>query len=277
MQPNAIADNPHAGTNRVPVLMYHRIGDAMNDWERKYCASPTLFLKHMKALADKGMQACSIEDFVAWLDGKSLLAEQSFLLTFDDGFYGVYEYAMPVLADLGWPATVFLVSSLIGKKDIWCEKENPLGKCYPLLGQKHINEMCKHGFAFHSHSRTHADLTKISDKELMDEVAGARAELQDLLGSNVPYFAYPYGRYNESVLEMTKQAGYSAAFSVQPGFNRAGVDHYRIRRIDVSGTDTPSQLLRKVSLGSNDGSWLRFMQYYARRASVRFGLSKDSL
>ena len=48
------------------------------------------------------------------------LPDGSFLLTFDDGFLGVYEYAVPVLRDLGWPATVFLVSQRIGGRDDWC-------------------------------------------------------------------------------------------------------------------------------------------------------------
>jgi hypothetical protein len=35
---------------RVPVLMYHRVGDAHNDWEHKYCVSVKGFAKNMHAL-----------------------------------------------------------------------------------------------------------------------------------------------------------------------------------------------------------------------------------
>lgn len=259
----------HARPLRVAVLMYHRIGNAHNAWEHKYCVSPERFAAHMRLLAHRGMRAVPIDDFVAWIAGEKDLPDGSFLLTFDDGFYGVYEYAMPVLREFGWPATVFLVSSLIGKKDIWCEKENPSEQTYPLLEQEHINEMCKQGFSFHSHSRTHADLTKISDEALRNEIAGARTDLENALGSAVSYLAYPYGRYNERVLELTRQAGYRAAFSVQPGFNRPGLDPYKIRRLDIFGTDTPAQLLRKVKLGSNDGSLNYSIRYYLERLKSR--------
>ena len=51
-----------------------------------------------------------------------------------------------------------------------------------------------------------------------------------------------------------------------PGFNRRDVDRFRIRRIDVYGTDTPAMLLRKIRLGSNDGSLGHAARYYLDRA-----------
>lgn len=259
------SDTGKNGANRIPVLMYHRIGTTANSWERKYCVTPELFSEQMKLLANHHFRPCSIEDFVAWLSGSTQLPQKSILLTFDDGFYGVYEYAMPVLSELEWPSTVFLVSSLIGKTDTWCQTENPSGNVYPLLGLDHILEMRKHRFSFQSHSSTHADLTKISDHQLREELYGSRIKLEDLLETNIPYLAYPYGRYDDRTLAAARAAGYSAAFSVQPGFNRPGLDLYRIRRLDVFGTDTAIQLLRKINLGSNDGTWLNSIRYYANR------------
>lgn len=260
------------GSIRVPVLMYHRVGTAVNAWERKYCVSPTLFAAHMQSLIDNGMRPCSIDDFVNWLNGKTQLAEKSVLITFDDGFHGVFEHAMPVLAELGWPATVFLVSSLLGKTDIWCQTENPSGNVYPLLGREHIFEMRDHGFSFQSHSRSHADLTAIPDDKLREELFRAKSDLEDLLGTDVPYLAYPYGRHDERVISVTREAGYQAAFSVQPGFNRPGLDPYRIRRLDIFGTDTAPQLLRKINLGSNNGSRLNSLRYYGSRLVHKLGI-----
>lgn len=55
---------------RVTVLMYHRIGIATNDWERKYTVSPAQFAAQMRRLQANGFQACPIADFVAWLAGQ---------------------------------------------------------------------------------------------------------------------------------------------------------------------------------------------------------------
>jgi peptidoglycan/xylan/chitin deacetylase (PgdA/CDA1 family) len=259
---------------RIPVLMYHRVGEAHNDWERKYCVGAQRFSEHMHTLARAGWRAVSIDDFFAWLDGRVELPEQSFLLTFDDGFLGVYEHAAPVLAELGWPATVFLVSRLIGQRDTWCEAHNPSGVTYPLMDASHIRELRERGFSFHSHTRNHADLPTLGDQPLRDQLAGAREDLQALLGEDVPYLAYPYGHYDDRVLQAARAAGYRAAFSVQPGFNRRDIERFRLRRLDVFGTDTPAMLLRKIRLGSNDGSLAHSARYLAGRLFARLGVDR---
>lgn len=252
--------------------MYHRVGTAHNQWESRYCVSPEMFTLHMRHLSAQGMQACSLAEFLAWLDRKTELPEGSFLLTFDDGFIGVYEHAARTLQELGWPATVFLVSKLIGKQDDWTRAQNPSGATYPLLAMEHIDAMRQMGFSFHSHTRLHPDLTTLSDAELVDELAGSRNDLNELLGEEVHYLAYPYGRYDNQVLDAARTAGYQAAFSTQPGFNRHDVDPFRIRRLDVSGTDTPLMLSRKIHYGSNDGSWQQTVRYYKNRIVGRIGI-----
>ena len=92
------------------------------------------------------------------------------------------------------------------------------------------------------------------------------------MSPSVPYLAYPYGRLNKQVLDATREAGYAAAFSTQPGFNRQDVDHYRIRRLDVFGTDTATMLARKIFFGSNDGSWKQTCRYYKSRVADKLGL-----
>jgi peptidoglycan/xylan/chitin deacetylase (PgdA/CDA1 family) len=254
--------------------MYHRVGEAHNDWEHKYCIGAERFADHMRTLARAGWRAVTIGDFFAWLDGRLELPDQSFLLTFDDGFLGVYEHAAPVLSALGWPATVFLVSQLIGQRDAWCETHNPSGITYPLMDASHIRELRRQGFSFHSHTRNHADLPTLDDVALADQLAGAREDLHALLGEEVPYLAYPYGHYDDRVLNAAKAAGYRAAFSVQPGFNRRDVDRFRLRRLDVFGTDSAVALRRKITLGSNDGSLGHSLRYGMSRVLTRLGLNK---
>lgn len=256
---------------RVTVLMYHRIGSARNDWERKYTVSPAQFRAQMERLHASGFQACGVTDFVRWLSGDADLPRGALLLTFDDGFLGVHEHARPVLADLGWPATVFLVSRLLGQRDVWTERENGEAGTQPLLSPAQILQMAGEGFTFQSHTRWHAELPTLGDAELAEELAGSRADLEDLLGRPVPYLAYPYGRYDDRVRSAAIAAGYQAAFSVQPGFNRPGLDPYRVRRLDVWGTDSPLMLLRKVRLGTNDGSLVNAARYAVARVAARLG------
>lgn len=257
------------GATSVPVLMYHRVGEAGNPWEARYAISPENFAAHMRALANKGYRAVPVDALVDWLEGGPSLPEGACLITFDDGFRSVREHALPVLERLGWPFTVFLVSDLIGGQDEWTRSSNPAGVIYPLLDADEIRNMQGRGASFHSHTRTHASLPGLDDAQLADQLAGSHQALSNLLGHEARYLAYPFGHVDDRVENAARQAGYRAAFSTRPGFNRMDVNRFRIRRLDVFGTDTPAMLLRKIRLGSGDGSLRHAARYYLSRLASR--------
>lgn len=254
---------------RISVLMYHRVGISHNEWEARYAISPVLFAAHMHHLASKGFRAISIDSLVDWLEGGLDLPDRAILVTFDDGFRGVYDHALPVLEDLGWPFTVFLVSDLIGKEDIWTRSENPDGKTYPLLDKVQILDMQRRGVSFQSHTRSHTKLPTLNETQLADQLTGSRLSLSALLEQDVQYLAYPFGHLDDRVERATRTAGYRAAFSTQPGFNRRDMNLFRIRRIDVYGTDSRGMLLRKITYGSNNGGIGQSFSYYLNRVKAR--------
>jgi peptidoglycan/xylan/chitin deacetylase (PgdA/CDA1 family) len=135
-----------------------------------------------------------------------------------------------------------------------------------------VLDLQRRGVALHSHTCSHASLPTLGDDELRRELVESRSALQRLLGRPVDYLAYPFGHLDERVAAAARGAGYRAAFSTQPGFNRRDVDHFRIRRIDVYGTDTPAMLMRKVRLGTNDGTLWNLARYYLGRAKARLRL-----
>lgn len=257
---------------RVPVLMYHRVAEPKNSWEARYGVAPKNFKEQVHALVHAGYRAVGIDSLIAWLDGGTPLPDGSIVVTFDDGFRSVREFAQPVLSEVGWPFTVFLVSDLIGGQDVWTRDENPAGVSYPLLGADEIVGMLKDGVSFHSHTRSHPSLPTLGDEALADQLKGSQAALRQLLGCDVSYLAYPYGHADARVQAAARSAGYRAAFSTRSGFNRRDVDRFQIRRIDVFGTDTPAMLLRKMRLGTNDGSVAHMTRYYVDRVVNRLGL-----
>ncbi|AFL75875.1 polysaccharide deacetylase family protein [Thiocystis violascens] len=251
--------------NRVPVLMYHRVGEPGSDWETRFAIPTCRFAAHMHALKQAGYQAISIDTLVEWLEGAPKLPAGAFLLTFDDGYRDVREHALPILERMNWPYTVFLVSKLIGGQDGWTLESNPSGGLHPLLNADEIRDMQQRGGSFHSHTRNHARLPSLHDAELTDQLASSRQDLRELLGRDVDYLAYPFGQVDDRVEAAAKAAGYRAAFSTQPGFNRTDVNRFRIRRLEVYGTDSPAMLLRKIHLGCNDGTLTYMIRYYFQR------------
>ena len=57
------------------------------------------------------------------------------------------------------------------------------------------------------HTAHHFDLTELSDEELVAELDGDKAALEALFGRDVIGMAYPYGTYNDKVVEAVSRAG----------------------------------------------------------------------
>ena len=45
--------------------------------------------------------------------------DKALLLTFDDGYAGLAQHAYPVLAEVGFTATTFLVTDYVGRTNTW--------------------------------------------------------------------------------------------------------------------------------------------------------------
>lgn len=263
-----------AEARRVPVLMYHRIDARVSGGEKRYCVSARQFANQLEWLSEHGYRPCTVAAFADWFHGRAVLPQRSVLITFDDGFSELHEHALPLLGARSWPSTVFLVSGLIGQSDEWGRREFGASAPHSLLDRHQVEEMMRHGFEFQSHSRTHVDLTSLSDADLNEQIRGSRHELEDILGTAVEHFAYPYGRFDERVSGVVQASGYEMAFSVNPGFNRPGDERYAVRRLDVTGHDSRANFGRKVALGTNDGSWTQHVRYLGRRIVARVGPSR---
>lgn len=249
---------------RIPVLMYHRVGEP--DHARDvYCIQPERFAAQMHALHAANYQAVSIEDFDAWRRGEHSLPEHAFVLTFDDGFTGVHDFAAPILKKLGWPATVFLVAGKLGGLSDWAVTTDEPMHPHPLMNAVQLRKLAEQGFSLHAHSLQHHDLTTLDASHLAQDLRDSRALIADIHGLAPRFLAYPYGRHNETVRSAAQCAGFTSAFSVESGFNRPGENAYRLRRLDVFGTDTPAMLLRKIRLGTNNGNITHMMAYYLKR------------
>jgi peptidoglycan/xylan/chitin deacetylase (PgdA/CDA1 family) len=94
------------------------------------------------------------------------------------------------------------------------------------------------GMEVQSHTRTHRILQMIAAHELMDELAGARADLEEHLGERVRGLAYPLGRstaQSPKIRAAVREAGYDVAFSNGTGLCSLSrnFDPLNVQRISV--------------------------------------------
>jgi peptidoglycan/xylan/chitin deacetylase (PgdA/CDA1 family) len=77
-----------------------------------------------------------------------------------------------------------------------------------------LAELLDAGFTIGSHTRSHALLTHESRACVKDELAGSRAVLEERLGVPIRHFAYPDGRFDDTVVAAVAAAGYRSAYTI---------------------------------------------------------------
>lgn len=87
------------------------------------------------------------------------------------------------------------------------------------------------------HTITHADLSQMSQEGAKGEIEGVKATLQEMTGSPVTGFAYPYGRRSEWSPAQVTAAGYSYAVATNFGLTTPELDPVTLPRQIVRDLD----------------------------------------
>lgn len=96
------------------------------------------------------------------------------------------------------------------------------------LSEEDIRRLFKMGFEIGSHGIDHVDWTHL-DRDARDvEITGSKRVLEDILATKIQAVAIPFGSYNRSVLAALKVAGYTKAYTCDPGFAYPG--QWQMRR-----------------------------------------------
>lgn len=227
------------------VLAYHDIGDdATNTTD--YYVSPSQMRRQLLMARRAGLRFVSLEQLTEkFREGRDL--DGLGAVVFDDSLAGVHHHAMPVLLELGVPATVFTVSAALGEDPAWWPG------AARVMTSDEVREMADCGFTIASHTRTHCSLAGVSASVRVDEIVGSRSELEDLVGKRVDLFAYPFGHYDRDARESVEGAGYNAAYSFLNGRITEGLDRFRLPRLNMwSGQ---GRLRLAYHLARSAGSW----------------------
>ena len=212
----------------VPVLMYHHLDeDASNDM----IVTPDTFREHMTALSDAGFTAITPEDLVNYVKSGADLPEKPVLITFDDGYASVYDYAYPILAELGMHGTVFCIGSTFGS-DVYKDTGEAI---IPHFGADEAREMVRsgvmdvqsHTFDMHQAAQfedgtARTSVSRIDGESEEDYVAALRediaesiAQLETAAGEEIFALAYPGGILTDEAAAVFAETGITVTFSTE--------------------------------------------------------------
>jgi peptidoglycan/xylan/chitin deacetylase (PgdA/CDA1 family) len=225
--------------NVPPVLCYHKVDPRLELGATRL--GPRHFRRQMAALAALGFRGLGAEALLALL-GRGTRDEgrgeergppspvprpSPLVITFDDGYAALAEHAFPVLAELGQPAMVFVVTDYVGRENDW---DLRIGRRFRHLDWDTLGAWQERGIEVHSHGATHGRFTWMSDGEVADELGRSREAIRAHLGRDTTVISYPFGAVDARVRRLADAAGYRLGFAGPLG---GSDDPLRLPRLPV--------------------------------------------
>ncbi|GIU89485.1 MAG: hypothetical protein KatS3mg010_0584 [Acidimicrobiia bacterium] len=225
----------------VVVLIYHSVGGASG---LQLDLPKDLFARQMSELAAAG-NVVPLDVALAQLEqGRPDPGRECVVLTFDDGTVDFVEHAVPVLAEHGLPATLYVATAFV-------EEQRPFDYGVRPLSWNALADACTTGLVdVGSHTHTHALLDRVDPAVAADELDRSIALIEDRLGRPARDFAYPKAVPASHAVEAAVRARFRSAALAGTRPNRPGAtDPHRLARSPIQAADGLVWFRRKAAGG----------------------------
>lgn len=218
----------------VPILVYHRFGPAVTD---DMTVTTPVFEAQLQTLQARGHKVIPLRDLLgSLLDSRVALADRAVVLTVDDGHRTVYTDLFPLIRRHRIPVTLFIYPSAISNAS------------YALTWEQ-LAEMKESGLVdVQSHTFWHPNFNverrrlpaPAYERFVRDQFVKSKAILEQRLGGKVDTLAWPFGIYDDQLMQWAREDGYVAAFSID--------------RRPVTRADKPMALPRYLVVDADRGA-----------------------
>lgn len=214
----------------VPILMYHYISippAGADTYRINLSVPPDTFRAQMKWLKDNGYEPITLTRLIYALNiGWPPLPDKPIILTFDDGYLDNYETAFPILKEMGFTGTFFVLTGFIDR--------NQPG--YMTWSQ--LEEMSKAGMDIEVHGVEHDDMSGRDANWLAQNLGTASQAIQQHLGYQPRFLAYPSGQFDPLTITVANQTGYWAAVTTIFGSHQQKDALYELQRLRIANDTT---------------------------------------
>jgi peptidoglycan/xylan/chitin deacetylase (PgdA/CDA1 family) len=206
------------GNQQCVVLYYHSV--LKSEKER--------FIRQIDYLSKK-YSFVSLNSLNTITSKKNLIS-----ITFDDGLSSILKNALPELKKRKIPTTIFIPAAKIGSYPKWEQKRQEIYYEDRILNRDELKELSDQGIEIGSHTLYHTDLRNVTLEVARKEFDLSKSYLEEITGKEVVSFSFPYGSYNDELINLAIDCGYSFVYTTQPEiislpterkyFGRVGVD-----------------------------------------------------
>lgn len=219
---------------QVPVLCYHHIRDIQmaGKADKGYEVTVAQFKAQMKALADSGYQTVLPDQLYAYLTKGTPLPPKPVMITYDDTSEEQFSIGKTEMDKYGFKGVYFIMTISIGRPRYMTKEQ--------------IKQLSDEGHAIGSHTWDHHRVDRLKNENTIEyrgqkkvvnewdfQLANSRAQLEEITGKPVQYFAYPFGIWSKEAIPEIEKRGYKMAFQLSTPRDSAQ-PLYTVRRMIVS-------------------------------------------
>jgi len=211
----------------VPILMYHYIEPVPSNNKDQLRAdltvTPDKFEAQLKFLKERGYTSIDLYQFYGALARGDKLPAKPIVVTFDDGYGDLHEYAFPLMQKYNFTGTIFMITDFTDAQ-----------KSEYIVWAKAL-EMARAGWRLESHTKNHPSLEGQSLEFQRDQLKGSMDVLKKNLGYTPRFLAYPYGKFDQNSIKILQEVGYWGAVTTNIGSKHSYGSLYTAPRVRVNG------------------------------------------
>lgn len=228
--PEVTADNAQRDAY-VPILMYHYISvppaGNTDPYRPGLSVAPDNFRAQMKWLKDNGYHTITLTQLVYALNiGWPRLPDKPVVISFDDGYLDNYEAAFPILKEMGFTGTFFILTN-------YADRVQP-----GYMSWDNLLEMSKAGMDIEVHGAEHLDMKGRDQAWLESNLTTASQAIQKHLGYQPRFLAYPSGQYDNLTITVANAKGFWAAATTNNGCHQQKDHLYELERMRMTNDMT---------------------------------------
>jgi peptidoglycan/xylan/chitin deacetylase (PgdA/CDA1 family) len=204
-----------------------------------YHVSRATFAAHLHVIQRAGHRVVTVGQSVS----NPAAAGGSVVFTFDDGWLGGFEIAVPLLLERGWRATFYVTRNFV-ERDNFCQRRT-------------LRAAVAAGMEIGVHGVTHRMLSSCSHAEVVAEFHDCKDYLESVVGAPVVHASIPGGDLTPHVVAGVQEAGMASLANSRPGLNNSGSSRFDLRRLAVKATTGAVDMERycRYRLGRERARW----------------------